>query len=62
MSTRVPYMDEIDWSITSDSIMRRINGEGQSLVIIIPVLLVHISDINLERTGQCLDHPFGGAI
>ena len=60
--SRVPSVDEIKRGVTPDSIMRCIIVEGQSLGVLIPVLLVHIRDIHLERPGQCLDHPFGDAI
>ena len=60
--SRDPPVDEMERSITPDLIVRLIDGEGQSLGVLIPLLMVHIRDIHLERPGQCLDHPFGGAI
>ena len=60
--SRVPSVDEIERSISPDSVMRRIDGEGQSLGVLIPVLLVHVRYIHLERPGQRLYHPYGGAI
>jgi hypothetical protein len=51
-------MDQVEGRIIPHSVSRRIQRKSETLRVLIPILLIHVCNIHLDRTRQCLYHPF----
>ena len=54
----VPTVDQVEWRISSYAILCRIDGERQSLCVLVPNFLIRICNVHLQRPRQGLHHPF----
>ena len=55
-------MNQIKWIVPQDPILCGVDRKCEPFSILIPILLVDISHIHLERSRQCLHHSFGRSI
>ena len=52
----VPTVDQAQWRISSYAILCRIDGERQPLCVLVPILLIRICNVYLQRPRQGLHH------
>jgi hypothetical protein len=50
-------MYQIERRFLSRSVVGRIQREREPFRVIVPILLINVRDIHLQRSGQGLDHP-----
>ena len=55
-------MDQIERSISADPIVCRIHGKCQSFCVFIPVFLLYVRDVHLNRPSQRLHHTLRSSV
>ena len=54
----VPTVDQVEWRISSHTILYRNDGKCQPLCVLVSILLIFICDVDLQRSRQCLHYSF----